>query len=182
MLESGKMKTTSIQTANIKGWGIDADPDNDPTYPLKDRTNAEHDGYSWQRPTQQPIRQEVLHSIERPNVSAVFGTSVPPNGLSGMIRRFAFRSSESSYGHWLPLLIADRVNVVEGIIDDLTKGRLPNIFAEKGYGASWKYDKKTVIASVATTVVITAAIVGFLGTRGRSQRTFSRKHRKGVVM
>jgi hypothetical protein len=108
----------------IKGWGIDADPKNDPTYPMKHRTNEEHKGYSWERPTQQPIDIEVLHSIERPNVTAVFGTSIPPSGLSGMIRRFAFKYSENSYLHWLPLLLADRVNVVEGLVEDISEGKV----------------------------------------------------------
>ncbi len=49
----------------------------------------------------QPVNVEVLHSNERPHLTAVFGTSSPPSGLSGSIRRFAFRYSESSYGHWL---------------------------------------------------------------------------------
>jgi len=100
------IQTLAEKYTHIRGWGIDADPKNDPTYPIKNRTDAEQRGYSWQRPTQQPIDTEVLRSIERPNVSAVFGTSVPPSGLSGQIRRFAFRFSESEYGHWLPLLLA----------------------------------------------------------------------------
>ncbi|WP_242917767.1 hypothetical protein [Pontibacter liquoris] len=144
----------------IKGWGIDADPKNDPTYPMKRRTDEEQKGYSWPRPTLQHESVEVLHSIERPNLSAVFGTSVPPSGLSGMIRRFAFKYSENSYLHWLPLLLADRVNVVEGIIEDISHGTAPNIFAEKGYGSEWKYNrlnfitKMTVIAAVTTAAVL----------------------------
>ncbi len=81
---------------------MDANPKNDPTYPMKKRNNEEHAGYSWERPTQQPLSVEILHSNERPNVTAAFGTSTPPSGLSGMIRRTAFKYSENSYGHWLP--------------------------------------------------------------------------------
>src|SRR5690606_20777024 len=103
-----------------------------PTHPIKHRNDAEHDDYSWERPSQQPIDIEVQHSIERPNVSAVFGTAAPPSGLSGMIRRFAFRKSENDYGHWLPLLLADRVNMVEGLVSDIAHGKFPNYFAEKG--------------------------------------------------
>ncbi|MEJ8803874.1 hypothetical protein [Pontibacter sp. H249] len=143
----------------IKGWGIDADPKNDPTYPIKKRTNEEHKGYTWDRPTQQPINIEVFHSIERPNVTAVFGTSVPPSGLSGMIRRMAFKKSENDYGHWLPLLIADRVNVVEGIIEDFMHGKVPNILAEKGYKADWQHNKTGLLTRVAVVAGITAAIV-----------------------
>ncbi len=149
--------------AHIKGWGIDADPQNDPTYPMKPhRTDAEQAGYNWERPTQQPVDVEVLHSIERPNVSAVFGTAAPPSGLSGMIRRFAFKYSENSYLHWLPLILADRVNVVEGVIDDLKHGHVPNIFAEKGYKAEWKHDKIGLITKFAVAAAVVAGVVVLL--------------------
>lgn len=151
--------------SHIKGWGIDADPKNDPTYPMKHRTNEEHKGYTWERPSQQPVDVEVLHSNERPNVSAVFGTASPPSGLSGMIRRFAFKYSENSYLHWLPLLMADRVNVVEGIIDDFKSGHVPNIFAEKGYKSEWKHNRKGLLTKVAVGLILTSAIIGVLATR-----------------
>ena len=53
-------------SAGIKGWGVDADPKNDPTYPMKRRTDGEHAGYSWERPARQTVDVEVLHSNERP--------------------------------------------------------------------------------------------------------------------
>src|SRR4028118_970488 len=119
------MDNTGKDFSHIKGWGIDADPENDPTYPMKPhRTDAEQTGYSWERPTLQPETVEVLQSNERPNLTAVFGTSTPPSGLSGMIRRYAFKYSEGSWGHWIPLLLADRVNVVEGVIDDIRHGHV----------------------------------------------------------
>ncbi len=164
------MEHTAQKYSHIKGWGIDADPENDPTYPMKKRTNAEHNGYSWERPTQQPIDMEVLHSIERPNVTAVFGTAQPPSGLSGIIRRAAFKSSESSYLRWLPLIVADRVNVVEGILSDLAHGRFPNIFAEKGYKASWEHDRKGLVVTLATTAVITAAVISMFVVKRSSYR------------
>jgi len=153
------MENLAAKYTHIPGWGIDADPKNDPTYPMKHRTDEEQKGYTWERPAQQPEDIEVLRSIERPNVSAVFGTSVPPQGLSGQIRRFAFRYSESSYGHWLPLLVADRVNVVEGILDDLKRGHVPNIFAEKGMKADWKYNQKALVQTVVVGALITTAVV-----------------------
>lgn len=153
------MNNLEHKYAHIKGWGVDADPDNEPTYPMKTYTGDDHERLNWERPVQQPATVEVLHSNERPDLTAVFGTAVPPSGLSGQMRRHAFKYSESSYGHWLPLLLADRVNVVEGIIDDLKKGYIPNIFAEKGWKAAWKYNrtgmvKKLAVAALATTAVI----------------------------
>lgn len=153
------MENRATDYKNIKGWGVDADPKNDPTYPIKHRTNEEHKGYTWERPPQQPINIEVLHSIERPNVTAVFGTSMPPKGLSGMIRRYAFKYGESSYGHWLPLILADRINVVEGILDDLKRGYIPNIFAEYGWKAEWKYNRKAFTKRIMVGAALTSAAV-----------------------
>lgn len=159
------MEQMRIDPSQIKGWGVDADPKNDPTYPMKKRHNGEHAGYSWERPPQQPINVEVLHSNERPHVSAAFGTSTPPWGLSGMIRRVAFQYSESSYGHWLPLMLADRVGVVEGVLEDLRRGRTPNIFAERGWKAEWKHNRKRVVTRVLVGAVLASAAVVYLRRR-----------------
>lgn len=156
------MKETIKDYSNIIGWGIDADPKNDPTYPMRHRTEEGNQGYDWERPTLQPTNIEVLHSIERPNISAVFGTAMPPKGLSGMIRRLAFKYSESSYAHWLPLIIADRVNVIEGILEDFTRGHIPKIWAEKGMRAEWRYNRKALSVKMLAGVVVTAAAVALL--------------------
>lgn len=155
---------------NIKGWGIDANPQNDPTYPMKKRTNEEHKGYTWERPVQQPIDVEVLKSNERPSVSAVFGTSSPPSGLSGQIRRYAFKHSESSYAHWLPLILADRINVFEGIVDDLKSGHVPNIFVERGWTAEWKYNREAFVKKVVVGALVTTALVASLMIKGKKNR------------
>ena len=105
-------KSEEADYSHIKGWGIDADPENDPVYPMKNRTNEEHEGYAWERPEQQNDNVEMLKSVERPNLTAVFGTASPPEGLNGKLRRFAFKYSESSYGRWLPLVLADRVGEI----------------------------------------------------------------------
>ena len=128
---------------------------------MKVKNPNEVRGYAWQRPTQQFSSVEVLHSNERPNLPSVFGTTVPPSGLSGSIRRFAFQYSESSYLHWLPLLLADRINVVEGIIDDIKKGYIPNIFAEKGGKAVWKHHPASIVQKAVVATVVLSAI-GFL--------------------
>ncbi|WP_187263539.1 hypothetical protein [Pontibacter beigongshangensis] len=156
------MENTPIDYKLINGWGIDADPKNDPTYPMKHRTNEEHKGYNWKRPPLQPVNQEVLHSIERPNVTAVFGTSVPLSGLSGMIRRYAYQFSENSYAHWLPLLLADRVNMVEGIVEDFMHGKVPNLLAEKGYNAEWKHNRTALLQKVAVGAALTTVAVLYL--------------------
>ncbi len=159
------MEHTAKDPSQIKGWGVDANPRNDPTYPMKNRNDGEHAGYSWERPPQQPITTEILHSIERPNITAVFGTSTPPSGLSGVIRRFAFRYSESSYGHWLPLMLADRVSVVEGVLGDLKHGRVPNVFAELGWKAEWKHNRTSLVRRILVRVVLITATVAYFRSR-----------------
>jgi len=153
---------------DIPGWGMDADPSNNPTYPMKHYTGADHERINYEKPPQQQADVEILHSNERPGLSSVFGNTTPPTGLSGMIRRYAFRYSESSYGHWVPLVMADRIDVVQGIISDISKGIFPNIFAEKGWKAEWKYNKKGLITKVATMVLVTTVAIAWF-SRGRKK-------------
>ncbi len=159
------MEHIAKDPSQIKGWGVDADPNNDPTYPMKHRNNGEHAGYSWERPLQQPITVEVLHSNERPDVTSVFGTSTPPLALSGVFRRIAFRYSESSYGHWLPLMLADRVSVVEGVLSDLKHGHVPNVFAERGWKAEWKHNRIGLARRILVRVVLISAAVAYFSSR-----------------
>ena len=109
--------------SHIVGWGADLDPANRPAVP-KELTPPRLEGVHWDEPEQQPLSVEVFHSIERPGITPVFGTSVPPSGLSGVLRRAAFRRSENDLRHWLTLMLADRVNVVEGMLGDAR--RSPN--------------------------------------------------------
>ena len=155
---------------NVEGWGVDSNPDNEPTYPMKNYNGADHDRLNYERATQQPVNIEILHSNERPGVTRVFGTSTPPSGLSGMLRRYAFKYSEGSSGHWLTLILADRVNVVEGIIDDLRHGHIPNIFAERGWKAEWKYNRNGLIKKVVVTTLITTAAIALLTAKNKKRK------------
>ncbi|HRO43234.1 MAG TPA: hypothetical protein PL009_10395 [Flavipsychrobacter sp.] len=163
------MENTTANHTYIKGWGIDADPENEPTYPMKKYTGDDHQRIHYQRPPLQQRTVEILHSNERPGVTAVFGTSTPPSGLSGAIRRYAFQYSEGSWGHWLPLILADRVNMVEGLVDDLKQGIIPNIWKERGWNAEWKYNRKGFVQKVVVAAAITTVAVMLLsGRKGRS--------------
>lgn len=170
------MENKRIDPTQIKGWGIDADPKNDPTYPMRARMNVGEDPDSKHRPDHlQPVDTEVLRSIERPNVSAVFGTPAPPRGLSGLIRRAAFHYSENRYRHWLPLIVADRVSVVEGVVGDLAHGKVPNIWAEKGYNVEWKYNRTAFITKMSIIGAVTAGVVFWLASDGKKQKSKARK-------
>lgn len=142
--------------SHIPGWGMDADEENDPVYPMRHYNGADHQHIHYNKPPQQPATVEMLKSIERPSLSRVFGTTAPPQGFSGSIRRKAFEYSEANALHWMGLILADRVNMVEGLIEDFRSGHVPNLFAERGWAAEWKYNKKGVI----TNALIGAALIG----------------------
>jgi hypothetical protein len=164
-----KKRELANKYQHINGWGIDADPKDFPNYPMKHYTGADHQRSNYEKPPQQPLDVEVLHSNERPSVSAVFGNTFPPKGISGWVRRKAFNYSEESLKHWFALVLADRINVVEGIVDDLRNSYVPNIFAEKGWGADMKYNKKAIVKKVAVMAIISTVVVVLL-TRKKKLR------------
>ena len=160
-------KNMPEEHAHIKGWGIDADHENEPTYPMKKYTGDDHRRLNYERPEQQSLNMEILHSNERPGVTAVFGTSSPPSGISGMMRRFAFRFSEGSWGHWLPLILADRVNMIEGIVDDVKNGHVPNIMAERGWNAELKYNRAGLVRKALIVSAITGTLLAIMNYKSR---------------
>ncbi|WP_085810865.1 hypothetical protein [Sphingomonas sp. TZW2008] len=155
-----------IDTATVPGWGVDADPENDPGYPMRHSEEMETRGLNWQRPAVQDPGVEVLQSIEHNRRPAVTGTSSPPTGLSGIIRRAAFKRSESDWFHWLMLMGADRVSVAEGVVDDLKQGRVPNVPAEMGVRAEWQHNKKGLVLKSAAGVAVGALLVAALRRKG----------------
>jgi hypothetical protein len=51
---------------------------------------------------------------------------------------------------------------VEGIIDDISHAHVPNIFAERGYKADWKYNRTEFILKTAAAAAVSAGIVAML--------------------
>jgi hypothetical protein len=154
---------------DIPGWGMDADPDNDPTYPMKHSNGADHERLNYERAPQQRQDIEIFHSIERPGVTRVFGTSTPPAGLSGAVRRYAYKFSEATATHWMTLILADRIDVVQGKLNDLKNGIIPNPWIERGWRAEWRHNRPAFIQKVAiTTLVITAGIL-LMSRKNRSK-------------
>jgi hypothetical protein len=161
--------TALVDTAKIPGWGVDADPENDPTYPYRDRSRDPGLTRNWDRPPIQQPDVEILQSIEHIRQPAVVGTSTPPSGLSGIIRRAAFRYSESHWFHWLMLMGADRINVVEGVLVDLSRGKVPNIPAEMGIRSEWQHNKRGLAKKVAVAAAVTGVAALLLSRRGDKQ-------------
>ncbi len=105
----------------------------------------------------------VYHSVERPGLTSVFGTSVPPSGLSGQLRRLAYRWPEDQMRHWLTRMLADRLGVGEGLLSDLARGHVPNLWAEMGLRAEWRHRRWRLLAQAA----LVAVAVGWLWRRRR---------------
>jgi hypothetical protein len=60
---------------------------------------------------------------------------------------------------------ADRVNVVEGVVEDLGRGKIPNIPAEMGARAEWKHNKKGFFIKSAVLLGVSAGVVMLLRSR-----------------
>jgi hypothetical protein len=154
------------QPPDVPGWGADLDHANRPAVPME-RTPPRLPNVHWDAPAQQVARVKIHHSTERPGITPVFGTSTPPSGLSGKMRDLAFRYSENDLRHWMILLAADRVNVGEGLLQDLAHGHIPNIFAEMGGPAEWRYNRAGFVRkAVVATAVVGLAIYWMRRRRG----------------
>ena len=118
--------------ARIPGWGADLDPTDRPSVP-RERFDPGASGAHWDFPDRQPERWPRERSIEHAFLTPVFGTSCPPKGLSGVLRKHAYAAySEGRAAHWLVLLAADRVDAVESHLRSLASVRPDNPVTETG--------------------------------------------------
>jgi hypothetical protein len=124
--------------ARIPGWGVDLDPKDRPSVP-RERLDPDRTGAHWEFPERQPERWPRERSIEHKFLTPVFGTTCPPKGLSGAIRRFAFRYSEGRAAHWLLLIAADRVNATEAHLRSFVSLRPDNPITQTGVLSEFKH-------------------------------------------
>jgi hypothetical protein len=115
----------------IAGWGVDLDPKDRPAVPMES-FQPEAAGAHWKVPERQAPRYRREKSTEHAQLTPVFGTTCPPRGFSGLIRRLAYTYSEGRSAHWLLLLLADRVDVVESAVREAARGRPDNLLQEYG--------------------------------------------------
>jgi hypothetical protein len=141
--------STDELRARIPGWGADLDPKDRPSVP-RERFDPGASGAHWDFPERQPEKWPRERSIEHAMLTPVFGTSCPPKGLSGVIRKYAYRRySEARAAHWLLLVAADRVDSVEANLASLVSKRPDNPVTETGvlsefshHGLSSRFGKK----------------------------------------
>ena len=143
----------------INGWGADLDPANRPAVPRElpsDVRTARGDVRHRQEP-----RGKVHMSNEHPDLTPVFGESVQPHGLSGLLRDYAYQFGEGTNRHWMTLMFADRIDTWESAIVDLVTGRYPK---EKGWTtphlAEMDSKSKRTYAFVGTVALIGLVALG----------------------
>ena len=118
--------------ARIPGWGVDLDPKDRPAFP-REVFDPAASGARWEFPERQPEKWPRERSIEHKFLTPVFGTSTPPKGLSGVIRRYSYaKYSEGRAAHWLLLLAADRVDRTEHLLASFLTTRPDNPITQTG--------------------------------------------------
>ena len=118
--------------SRIPGWGVDLDPADRPAVP-RELVDGVPDGILWDYPEEQPETYPRERSIEHAQLTPVFGTVAPLEGVPGAIRRFAYaRFSEARAAHWLLLLAADRVESKQHLWRSLGSDRPDSFLQETG--------------------------------------------------
>ena len=125
-------ETTEQLRARIPGWGVDLDPRDRPSVP-KERFDPEFAGAHWEFPERQPEKWPRERSMEHKFLTPVFGTACPPRGVSGALRKLAYKQwSEADAAHWLVLMAADRVDSLGSSVTSVFRGKPDNPVTETG--------------------------------------------------
>jgi hypothetical protein len=118
--------------ARIPGWGADLNPKDRPSVP-KLQWQDDRAGAHWDFPERQVEKWPRERSIEHAFLTPVFGTSCPPKGVSGALRKLSYRKySEGRAAHWLLLLTADRVDAWESHLRSFVTLHPDNPITETG--------------------------------------------------
>jgi len=124
--------------ARIPGWGADLDVADRPSVP-RERFDPTFAGAHWEHPEQQPEKWPRERSVEHTKLPPVFGTTCPPKGLSGAVRKLAYkRYSEGRAAHWLLLIAGDRIDTVESALRSFVTLRPDNPITQTGVLAEAK--------------------------------------------
>jgi len=92
--------------------GIDLPMERRPGVPMQrmpERVGSAH----WMVPEKQVPPPGLTFDAQRGEPTATFGTGQPPRGLSGVMRRAAYRIPDYEPRRWAMLLLADRVDAME---------------------------------------------------------------------
>ncbi|MEW5847232.1 MAG: hypothetical protein AB2A00_00410 [Myxococcota bacterium] len=109
-----------ITRRDIPFRAMDLPPEGRPGVPRESQPQRAP-GIHGEPPPRQTPRPNVTRRADLGTLTPVFGTAVTPRGLSGMLRRGAYRIPDHRPSHWMTLMFADRVDVAEGMIRDLPR-------------------------------------------------------------
>jgi hypothetical protein len=106
----------------------------------KERFDPGATGAHWDFPDRQEEKWPRERSLEHRMLTPVFGTSTPPKGLSGAMRRYSYRKySEARAAHWIILLAADRVDAWESHLRSFATLRPDNPVTESGVRSEFSH-------------------------------------------
>jgi hypothetical protein len=136
--QPSRARSSEELRASIPGWGADLDLANRPSVP-RERRDLPPTGAHWEMPERQPVTGYRERSIEHAQLTPVFGTVAPLHGVSGAIRRFAYRHfSEGRAAHWLLLILGDRVDAIESQLRSFGTLHPDNPITETGMIAEFR--------------------------------------------
>lgn len=166
-------KSAEDLRSQIPGWGADLDPADRPSYP-REQPGIET-GAHWDFPERQPEKWPRERSVEHAFLPPVFGTSTPPSGVSGVIRRHAYKYSEGRAAHWLLLIAADRIDAWEhhlrsfatlrpddpvtetGVLSEFSRGGARSRFGQKRADVNHQWIDPIIVAG--PWVLVTGGLV-----------------------
>jgi hypothetical protein len=147
-----------MQTTDTTKFERAADASMDTRPGVPEERNPEPVGNAhWLQPEKQTPGPRVIKDAGRREFTATFGTNQPPRGISGVIRRAAYRVPDYEAKRWGLLMLADRVDELESSV-----GRA--------------LASPAVWAAVVSAVVVGA---GARAKRAKSRSWFGRRGRRG---
>lgn len=108
------MNDKSIRWRSPADIAVDASLEQRPGVPMEKNPPRPAGNAHWETPDKQTDPGFVMRRKGLDELTPVFGTSCPPHGVSGAMRRAAYAVPEHFTSHWLILLLADRIDALEG--------------------------------------------------------------------
>lgn len=109
-----------LEHRDRQALGADVDPRERPGVPMETAPHPLTPTAPQQVERQRP-RHGIVHRKDLRQMTPVFGTAQPLHGVSGLVRRLAYNVRETRARHWMMLIFADRVDVLEHRIARLVK-------------------------------------------------------------
>jgi hypothetical protein len=162
-MEQDVMRQPDVPPSRVKGWGADLERANRPAVPKEKPSDVKT--VRGKIPERQIPHVKIHQSVEHPDLTPVFGTACPPRGVSGRLRDLAYVFSEGRLAHWMTLMLADRVDVLEGRLEDLRAGRMPHPIRERGlkselrYGTTERKRRNALLLATGLGVVAVALLI-----------------------